>query len=93
MGDKDALPLAEQPTHGAFVRISINSTEETLQNVGKIVLIEGGKGGMAMVVYDRANMILQRTSSAIQNVEELLEIIRQRLPAHGVNYEYRDKWD
>ena len=87
------LPLAGQPTHGAFVRISIHSTKETVQNVGKIVLIKGGKGGMEMVVYDLVNMILLRTSSAIQNFKELFEIIRQRVPAHGVNYEHRDKWD
>jgi len=62
------------------------------RDVRRIVIVEGGKGGKELSAYDRENRLLLRTSSVIQDFEELLSMVMQRIPARDVQRDHRDKW-
>jgi len=66
--------------------------EATLTDVTRFALIEGGKGGRELSVYDGRGALILKASSTIQDFDDLVAVIRRRIRGHKVLYEYRDKW-
>jgi hypothetical protein len=64
-----------------------------VRGIRRFVLVQGGRGGQELSVYDGSNVKLLTVSSSIQDFGDLVTNLRARTTrSGGVRYESRDMW-
>lgn len=63
-----------------------------MREAGKVVLLEGGRGGKELYIYDRSSAPVLKIGSSIQDFPGLLGVVRQQAERRGIEYAERDKW-
>lgn len=76
-------------------RIVIRGFRTRVVNMGqalRVVLIEGGRGGKELYIYDRSNALVLKIGSTLEDFEGLSSMVREYAERSGTRYEERDRW-
>lgn len=63
-----------------------------MDQAGKVVLVEGGRGGKELYIYDRSGVRVLKIGSSIRDFEDLSSTVRHHAKRRGIEYAERDKW-
>lgn len=63
-----------------------------LRDVRRFVVLEGGRGGQFLELYDVTNRMLFSAADTIQDFPDLMAQVRRQLSISTVSFESRDKW-
>lgn len=67
------------------------SYDVVLRDVSRFLLVQGGRGGQELSLYDFKDKRLLFAASTLQDFDGLVAIIKSKLSRHAVRYEYRDR--
>jgi hypothetical protein len=67
------------------------SYDIALRDVSRFVLVQGGRGGQELSLYDFKDKRLLFAASTLQDFDGLVATIKSKLSHHAVRYEYRDR--